>query len=69
MKKNHARKKEHGTTDIGYQNSRALINAEQLARIREMLESGMKHHDIALQFNVSRVFITKINTGYRYRNL
>lgn len=69
LKKNHARKLQHGTDDRGYKNSRALISSKQLLEIRTMLANGGKHHHIAATFNVSRVFITKINNGYRYKNL
>ena len=67
MSENHHRKKEHGTDDRGYKNSRALINKEQLEKIWELLKDGKKtHKEIGEMFGVGRAFITKINNKYRY---
>lgn len=67
---NHKRKIKHGTHDRGYNNSRAKINKEQLVEIRRLLEGGeLTHEQIGERFGVNRVFITKINTGYRYKDL
>ena len=61
-------KKEHGTDDNGYKNSRAKINKEQLLLIRKLLsEKELTHKQIGNIFNVSRVFITKIANRYRYK--
>lgn len=67
-KTNLDRKKEHGTDDKGYKNSRAKITEQQLIEIRQMLNNKVPHHIIGEKFGVNRVFITKINTGYRYKN-
>ncbi len=67
MTENHRRKKDHNTDDVGYKNSRAKVNKEQLEEIRKYLAQGLTHQSIADKFNVNRVFITKINTGYRYK--
>jgi hypothetical protein len=65
---NHKRKVLHGTDDRGFKNSRALINEKQLLEIRKLLkEKEMTHKDIGNLFNVSRVFISKINSGHRYK--
>jgi 5-methylcytosine-specific restriction endonuclease McrA len=69
LSENHKRKYSHGTHDRGYKNSRALINKNQLKQIRRLLNKGEKHKMIAQRFNVNRIFITKINTGDRYRDL
>jgi hypothetical protein len=66
--KNLSRKKDHGTDDIGVNNSRAKISIEQLRQIRLLLSQGLTHQKIADKFGVNRVFITKIATGYRYKN-
>ena len=67
--KNHQRKKIHGTDDRGYKNSRSLVTKEQLIEIRSLLNKGEKtHKEIGELFVVSRGCITKINTGYRYKN-
>tara|TARA_X000001382_G_C3155549_1_gene174421 strand:- start:171 stop:698 length:528 start_codon:yes stop_codon:yes gene_type:complete len=61
------RKINHGTHDIGTNNSRALINESQLLKIRKMLKSKKyTHKQIGKLFGVSGSFITKINCGYRY---
>lgn len=62
------RKKQHGTDDVGCKNTRAKINQEQLLQIRQFLyESKLTHQEIGDIFGVNRVFITKINTGQRYK--
>ncbi len=66
---NHNRKYEHGTMDNGFNNSRALFSEEQLLEVRNLLASKIyTHQQIADMFDVSRVFITKINRGHRYKN-
>lgn len=63
------RKKEHGTDDLGVKNSRAKITLEELKQIRILLsEHSLTHDKIGELFGVNRVFITKINTGQRYKN-
>ena len=63
------RKYEHNTMDNGFNNSRSLISKEQLLEIRTHLKNGiLTHEQIGKLFNVSRVFITKINTNQRYKN-
>lgn len=68
MSENHAKKKEHGTDDIGIKNSRSLIKLSQLTQIRKLLEAGnLTHKEIGEKFGVSRLFITKIKNGHRYK--
>jgi len=68
QKNNLLRRKDHGTDDIGYKNSRAKIDKKQLIKIKFLLKEGkLSHKEIGELFNVSRVFITKINCGYRYK--
>lgn len=58
----------HGTDDRGYHNSRAKITKGQLVKINKLLKEGyLTHREIGLKFGVSRVFITKINCGLRYK--
>lgn len=65
---NHKRKIEHGTHDRGSNNSRALLNANQVAELRELLKQGeMTHKKIGEKFKVSRAFVSKINGGFRYK--
>jgi len=67
LKKNHARKKQHGTDDNGFRNSRAKINKNQYIEILALLKNGRYTHEkIGEMFGVNRVFITKINTKQRY---
>ncbi len=69
LSENHKRKYEHGTMDNGYNNSRAVLNKEQLQAIRKLLANKMHtHYEIADMFNVRRGTITKINAGVRYIN-
>lgn len=66
-KENHARKKLHGTDDRGFRNSRAKLNEQQYNEIKNLLnEKNLTHKQIGELYNVNRVFITKINRGYRY---
>lgn len=68
LKDNLAKRKEHGTDDIGFKNSRAKITENELKEIRNLLKEGiLTHKEIGKQFGVNRVFITKINIGYRYK--
>lgn len=67
-KKNHSRKKIHGTDDRGIRNSRAKIDAPTLIKIRRLLAMGvMTHEQIGRRFGLDRVFITKVNCGHRYK--
>lgn len=67
QKENLARRKKHGTSDKGYNNSRALITKIQLRSIRKLLKFGkLTHKEIGNRFNVSRTFVTKIKNNYRY---
>lgn len=62
------RKKEHGTDDIGTNNSRSLIDLETLRKIRKLLkESTLTQKEIGDKFGLSRLFITKIANGHRYK--
>lgn len=66
---NHQRKKLHGTDDRGYRNKMSLITKDQLLKIRNLLLEGkLTHKEIGNLFGVNRVFIKKINTGYRYKD-
>lgn len=65
---NHGRKKGHGTDDVGVKNSRAKIDLETLKEIRKLLIKGLTHKEIGNKFDLSRVFITKIANGYRYKD-
>lgn len=65
---NHNRKKEHGTDDIGIKNSRSSIDLETLTEIRKLLSLGtLTQKDIGAKFGLSRIFITKIKNGHRYK--
>ena len=65
---NHKRKVSHGTTDRGSSNSRALLNKDQITSMKAILKEGKKtHQQIADEYGVSRVFVTKVNRGYRYK--
>jgi hypothetical protein len=64
------RKVAHGTHDRGYQNSRARIDRATLVQIRQMIHDGvLMHREIGARFGLSRLFITKIANGHRYRGL
>lgn len=65
--KNHQRKKEHGTDDIGVKNRRSLITFDELLEIRKLLKTNLTQQAIGDIFGVSRLFITKIKNGYRYK--
>lgn len=62
------RKKDHGTDDVGVKNSRASIDLSTLKKIRFLLkQSALTQEQIGLKFGLSRVFITKIANGHRYK--
>lgn len=64
---NRRRRLLHDGGDHGHLNSRALLNAEQVAEVRHLLAEGtLTHEQIGQRFGVSRAFITKINRGLRY---
>lgn len=66
---NHNRKKEHGTDDIGVKNSRSSIGLGTLRKIRKLLSLGiLTQKEIGAKFGLSRLFITKIKNGHRYKN-
>jgi len=61
------RKKEHGTDDVGYKNSRARIDKCTLDNIRFLLSEGLGPTEIGKRLNLPRLFIQKIKSGYRYK--
>lgn len=64
---NRARRLDHDGGDHGWRNSRALLNKEQVAEVRRLLnETNLTHKEIGEKFGVSRLFITKIENGHRY---
>jgi hypothetical protein len=66
---NHKRKKEHGTHDGGYKNTRALFSKDQVIEIRKLLEEGkLLHKEIAEIYGVRRENISRINNNSRYKN-
>ncbi len=68
ISKNHRRKKDHGTDDLGYKNSRAKLTKAQLAQMWVLIKrKEMTHEQIGVYFGVSRLFVTKVENGYRYR--
>lgn len=68
MSANHKRKLTHGTDDRGYKNSRAKLNRPQIQQMREMISRGyLTHEKIGTMFGVSRLFVTKVANGYRYK--
>lgn len=65
---NHKRKVAHGTTDRGSNNSRASLNKAQITALKQDLKNGKNtHQNLADKYGVSRVFVTKVNNGYRYK--
>ena len=67
---NFKRKLLHGTHDRGYFNKRAKINKEIFEKIKELLRAKKyTHKRIGEMFGLRRVFISKINSGYRYKGL
>lgn len=62
------RKKDHGTDDTGINNSRSKIDLQTLKDIRKLLkQQKLTHKQIGEKFGLSRVFITKIANGHRYK--
>lgn len=66
-RENHLKKKEHGTDDCGYRNSRSKITKQDLEKIRARLLAGETHQSISEDFNVARGTISKISNGSRYK--
>ena len=65
---NLADRKIHGTHDGGSANSRASLTEDQVKQVRKLLSEGsLLHREIAELFGVTRLTITKINTGDRYK--
>lgn len=65
--KNLSRRPEHGTDDMGVNNSRAILDEDDLRFI--FLNSGeMTHAQIARRVGCSRLTVTKVLNGHRYRN-
>lgn len=65
---NHRRKKEHGTYDGGYNNSRAILSKEQVDLIIKFLkEDKFTHEEIGNMVGTSRSMVSKIKNGHRYK--
>ena len=45
------------------------FNVQDVLRIRELLSNGIKHSDIANEYNISKSAITAINTRRTYKNI
>lgn len=65
---NLARRKGHGTSDKGLQNTRSVMTAEKVRLIRERatLES---HQTIANSLGISRTTVSRIVNGLRYEEV
>lgn len=48
---------------------RTKLNEEQVIAIRDRLDAGDKHADIALDYGVNRTVITRINSGNRWSSI
>lgn len=59
----------HGTrcAQYGEDAARAKLTWASVAKIRELLETGLPQHAIAQQFGVSQMAISAINTGRTWR--
>ena len=70
QKENLNRKREHGTLDNGFNNSRSKITEQIFNEIIFHLKEGiLLQKEIADIYNVSGVFISKIVNGHRYNGL
>ena len=49
----------HGMTKLSEQN---------VIEIKELLQAGMKHREIAEKFGIARTMVTKINNGQRWKD-
>lgn len=68
QKRNLFRKKQHGTDDVGVNNTRALFDEGQIKLIRVMLSDGVTHRNIGFIMNCNERTIGKIKRGERYKN-
>ena len=68
VRKNMARKYEHGTDDMGVKNTRACLDNKALEDVFRSAAAGETHKSIALRHGCHRLTITKVLNGWRYRN-
>jgi hypothetical protein len=66
-KANQADRLDHGTDSRGEKSHLAKLSAEEVVRIRAMLNDGIYHKDIAKLFGVNRTTITQINLNNTWR--
>ncbi len=65
---NKNRRYKHGTHDSGSNNSRSSLSEEEVISVLQLLKEGKLTHElIAKKFKVSRITITRINIGKRYK--
>ena len=68
-RENHAHKKLHGTWQGGENNPMALLKNKDIAEIRKLIQSGVKHREIAKMFGVSEFVISSIKRKRSYANV
>lgn len=60
------RKVEHGTDDKGLKNTRASVDADSLAEIRNRIAEGGSNKGIASEFGISSTTVSRIRSGRRF---
>jgi hypothetical protein len=67
VKENLARKKDHGTSDGGWRNSRAMFTEDQVRAIRKALDMGLTAKFISEMLGCNERLIGKIKRYERYK--
>lgn len=65
-KENQADRIINGTSNRGGKYSGAKLNEDAVRRIRTLVASGMRHDDIAAQYQIARTVITRIGNRTRW---
>lgn len=66
-KQNLARKKQHGTHDSGFDNSRAVLTPHTKQELIRLRQQGQTMHQIANTLGVSRTTVSRVLNGERYQ--
>lgn len=66
---NFADMRRKGRSNRGERNGNAKLTAKKVRQIRELAAGGKMQKDIAAEFGLSKVYVSRIVTGYSWKHL
>jgi hypothetical protein len=68
-KRNHARKVEHGTSQVGERNGNTRMTCEKVMQLRAMRKEGSTYKDLANKFEIAIGTVSQIVTRKTWRHV